>query len=96
MLTISSEKRQRNIRLAVAIANSEYRTLPRLECPSNDVRALKKTLGSLGFNVHTGYNLERTEILELLSSVSKEWQEQASEIVFYYSGRGASLGNYAA
>ena len=88
----SLEKRQRTVRLAVTIGNTEYHTLARLKNPINDAKALKEILVPLGFDVRAGYNLEKMEILELLSSVLEDWQHRASEIVFYYSGRGISIG----
>lgn len=64
----------------------------RLKNAVSDAKAFKDALSSLGFQVSVKFNLAKGEMLDHLSAVLEDWRYNASEIIFYYSGHGVSVG----
>jgi uncharacterized caspase-like protein len=84
-------------RLALIIGNSAYENFPVLDNPVNDAHAVKEKLNSLKFAVNdTIYeDQNHNEMLTSIEKFSGNVHEDTTDIVFYYSGHGCSIGMYS-
>lgn len=75
-------------RVALVIGNAQYRHAGLLFNPTNDARAIAKTLRSMGFAaVHEHMNLERQAFQTALSQFQAQARE-AELALIYYAGHG--------
>ncbi|TLP69043.1 YARHG domain-containing protein [Parasedimentitalea maritima] len=80
-------------RVALVIGNSDYQhaTVKDLPNAAQDARDVSQRLSSLGFRVHSGIDLTRSEILRLTQDVQKSLN--AGDIaLFYFAGHAIQLG----
>src|ERR1044072_5262386 len=77
-------------RLALVIGNAEYKIKP-LNNPVNDANALAQTLRESSFEVMTGFNLNKTEIDNLIFKCGEKLRAQKGVGLFYYSGHGIQV-----
>lgn len=77
-------------RVALVIGNGAYSSVPALENPPGDAKAMAALLKTIGFEVIEGTNLTRTQMIERLAEFGKK-ADGADLAVFYYAGHAASL-----
>ena len=83
-------------RLALIIGNSIYKDFPELDNPENDAHAMEEKLKSLGFAVDQTLYVDQThhEMLNSVEEFAGNVRDGTTDIVFYYSGHGCSIGEY--
>jgi uncharacterized caspase-like protein len=78
-------------KFAFVLGNSRYRSVPQLDNPAVDARAVRLKLQELGFQVYGGTNFE-------LSAIERHFDrfealaEGAEVVTLYYSGHGVQIG----
>lgn len=77
-------------RVALVIGNSRYDHVESLANPVNDSKAMRETLGKLGFDVYSGDNLSLAEFNTLVNTF-KSAALGADSALVYYSGHGFQL-----
>ena len=77
-------------RRALVIGNSSYGFGP-LKNPANDARAIGEELKRSGFEVTTGLDLPRKEMLEAIRAYGESLTKAKAVGVFYYAGHGVQL-----
>src|SRR5438270_5796381 len=85
-------QKQTSKRLALVFGNSDYYNLGSLPNAMNDAKAVKEKLHALGFEVSSGYNLEKLGMLQCIHNLLDSWKYDAREIVIFYTGHGVSIG----
>lgn len=76
-------------RVALVIGNSRYRSSP-LQNPANDARAMEKTLKSLGFDVVTALDANRTAMQKAILAFADKLANGGAGL-FYYAGHGVQV-----
>jgi len=77
-------------RRALVIGNSDYGFGP-LKNPANDAKAIGEELKRTGFEVTTGLDLPRKEMLEVIRAYGEALSRSKSVGVFYFAGHGVQL-----
>ena len=77
-------------RVALVIGNSNYQDATSLPNTVNDARAIAEVLGTLGFTVERGIDLDARETEAMLRSFSRKL-EKADVGLFYYAGHGLQV-----
>ncbi|HLW92643.1 MAG TPA: caspase family protein [Roseiarcus sp.] len=80
-------------RIALVIGNSDYRSAPRLQNPTNDAKLIAKTLRGLGFTLIGGdaeLNLDKAHFDSALQDFSNQVLG-ADVALFYYAGHGVQV-----
>ncbi len=77
-------------RRALVIGNSAYR-FGRLKNPANDARAISEQLQKSGFEVATGLDLPREEMLEAIHAHGASLTRDGAIGLFYFAGHGVQL-----
>ena len=82
-------------RVALVIGNSDYRTLPKLQNPSNDAEDIAVALDALDFEVMRGVNVDQAAMVELIDRFATAIG-RADVALFFYAGHGfqASAVNF--
>ncbi|WP_238364970.1 caspase family protein [Mesobacterium pallidum] len=78
-------------RVALVIGNSDYTHAPYLPNAVRDARDVARALRSIGFAVHDGYDLTRTDTLRLIDEVTRGLRSDQVAL-FYFSGHGIQIG----
>lgn len=78
-------------RVALVIGNSNYAQVPFLPNAVQDARDVAGALRQLGFEVHDGYDLTRSETLRLAADVTAKLGSD-DVALFYFSGHGIQIG----
>ena len=74
-------------KIALVIGNANYQTINKLKNPVNDAKAIAKKLSQLGFQVISGMDLNRKEMISRLKLFNA--QANSAELsLFYYAGHG--------
>lgn len=76
--------------VALVIGNSKYRSVAELPNPQNDSTAVSRALTEQGFDVVTGNNLERGEMLSALREF-RDKADSAEIALVYYAGHGIEI-----
>jgi len=77
-------------RHALVVGNSSYGFGP-LKNPANDARALGEELKRAGFQVTTGLDLTRQQMLEAIRAYGESLSKAKAVGVFYFAGHGVQL-----
>jgi uncharacterized caspase-like protein len=80
-----AETRER--RVALVIGNSNYATVPKLDNPSNDAKAVAQKLRDLGFSVTLSLDLDKESFERELRAFA-ESLNGTQAAVFFYAGHG--------
>ena len=87
-LTQGSQPTQNSAkRLALVIGNGAYSSAPPLKNPPNDARDMAASLGTLGFEVSSGVNLNQRDMKRLIREFGQKLKSGGSGL-FYYAGHG--------
>ncbi len=78
-------------RVALVIGNSAYEHVAELANPKNDAEAVAASLQSLGFEVVSGFDLDRIGLEQAVREFSKA-SRGAKLTLFYYAGHGLQVG----
>lgn len=78
-------------RVAIVIGNSAYTHAPALKNAVQDARDVAAALRAIGFEVHDGYDLTRTQMLRLSAAVTSQLEKE-DVALFYFSGHGIQIG----
>jgi len=76
-------------RVALVIGNGRYKASP-LRNPVNDAKAMAETLGEVGFEVTSKYNLAQKELKRAIKAFGKKLKKGGVGL-FYYSGHGMQV-----
>ena len=76
--------------LALCIRNDEYQNIPPLCCAVNDAKSVSVELTDLGFEVICECNLDRTMMVEKITSFIDQIEVYDS-VLFYYAGHGCQI-----
>jgi len=77
-------------RIALVIGNNAYKNVNPLRNAGNDARAMTAELAAHGFKVIPGYDLDRSEMLDLVESFRQQLPGY-DFAVFYYAGHGVQI-----
>jgi Caspase domain/YARHG domain len=77
-------------RLALVLGNDRYAEVPILQKAVNDAKALDKKLTSLGFEVISGINLNRREMVRKIQELATRISI-GDKVVFFYAGHGVQI-----
>jgi len=77
-------------RRALVIGNSDYGFGP-LKNPANDAKAIGEELKRTGFEVVTGLDLPRNQMIEAIRAYGESLTKDKAVGVFYYAGHGLQL-----
>jgi uncharacterized caspase-like protein len=77
-------------RQALVIGNSSYGFGP-LKNPANDARAIGEQLKAAGFQVTTGLDLSRQQMLEAIRAYGESLTRAKAIGIFYFAGHGVQL-----
>lgn len=77
-------------RVALVIGNGAYRHVSTLTNPSNDARAIAKSLRGIGFAVTEGIDLDRSGMQNMIREFLREAARSQVAIV-YYAGHGLQI-----
>ncbi len=77
-------------RVALVVGNGAYASGQPLANPVNDAKKVADSLARLGFEVHRGFDLSKTEMETLLRSYGKA-VEDAEIALVYYAGHGIQV-----
>ncbi|MBI5263144.1 MAG: caspase family protein [Bradyrhizobium sp.] len=77
-------------RMALVIGNGAYAHVKALPNPSNDARAVAKSLRNIGFTVSEGVDLDRTTMQKVTRDFLRE-AARAQVAVVYYAGHGVQV-----
>ncbi|PSO23626.1 caspase family protein [Bradyrhizobium sp. MOS002] len=80
----------RGTRMALIIGNGAYAHVKALPNPSNDARAVAKSLRDIGFTVSEGVDLDRTAMQKMTRDFLRE-AARAQVVVVYYAGHGVQV-----
>lgn len=77
-------------RVALVLGNSEYQHAPALKNPVRDAMALSDVLQSLGFEVISGYDLDKLETQNTIATFARDVRG-ADVALFFYAGHGIQV-----
>ena len=77
--------------VALVIGNGDYASLPKLDNPANDARAIEELLNELGFDTAVKDDRDLGELRRDLERFAED-AEDADVAVVYYSGHGIEAG----
>lgn len=77
---------------ALCIGNNNYENLSPLKGCENDAKEMNIALSEVGFKTEFFLNLNRQELIKIISKFSNEIKDN-DFIVFYYSGHGFQINN---
>ncbi|MBR0713108.1 caspase family protein [Bradyrhizobium liaoningense] len=80
----------RGKRMALVIGNGAYNHVKALPNPSNDARAVAKSLRDIGFAVTEGIDLDRAKMQKMTRDFLRD-AAQAQLAVVYYAGHGVQI-----
>ena len=72
---------------ALCIGNNNYKNIGPLKGCENDAKEMNIALSEVGFKTEFFLNLNRQELIKIISEFSNEIEDN-DFIVFYYSGHG--------
>lgn len=78
-------------RVAMVLGNSAYAHANPLPNAANDASDIAARLTEIGFDVHLGQDLSRTETLQLVEDFGKSLQSD-DVALFFYAGHGVQIG----
>jgi uncharacterized caspase-like protein len=78
-------------KVALVIGNSAYRNTPPLPNAATDATDMAARLAGLGFEVHSGIDLDRKATLEAVETFARAL-EPDDLALFFYAGHGAQIG----
>lgn len=87
---LKDEERKMHRGLALIIANDKYKNVRQLPSCTKDGADMAKTLGGLGFDVITAFDLGRSDMYSKLSQFLQE-ADAYSTVLVYYSGHGVQI-----
>jgi hypothetical protein len=93
ILVMVSAQAHAEKRVALVVGNDRYVNLPeheQLQKAINDARAVGQALMQLGFEVLSGENLPRQELVDKLDSLSRRLAH-GDTVFFFFSGHGVAL-----
>jgi len=76
-----------NKRLALVIANSQYKHAPILKNPPSDSKLIAEKLQGLGFKVQVETNLDAREFSQVIEGFASKLDKN-TDALFYYAGHG--------
>lgn len=76
--------------MALCIGNDNYSILPKLDCAKNDSTEIANALKRLGFDTKLVYDLNRAQMVDVITAFTDELREYDS-CVFYYAGHGFQI-----
>ncbi|WP_420333141.1 caspase family protein [Roseibium sp.] len=79
-------------RVALVVGIGAYEVVGELKNPPNDAIGVARAFEQLGFEVHRGIDLDRSEFEDLIRTFSRA-AKGADAAVFYYAGHGIQVGN---
>lgn len=79
-------------RVALVVGIGAYEVVGELKNPPNDAKGVADAFEQLGFEVHRGIDLSRSEFEDLIRSFSRA-AKGADAAVFYFAGHGVQVGN---
>ena len=88
----SIRKEDTGLRFALVIGNSDYQQTAKLRNPVNDARAIKSTLGELGFTVTALENADQRQMENAIRKFGKTLRTDRAVGLFYYAGHGMQIG----
>lgn len=88
--TASEPGKKNERRIALVIGNGAYASFGKLPNPTNDARAVAKSLRDIGFEVTEGYDLDRGGLRTTVNGFLRS-ATGAKVAVFYYAGHGAQI-----
>ena len=77
-------------RIALVIGNGAYQHVPSLPNPSRDARAISQSLGGLGFQVITAFDLSTADMTGVIRSFAKQ-SRSADIALFFYAGHAVQV-----
>ncbi|MBR0826126.1 caspase family protein [Bradyrhizobium manausense] len=86
----SPDSASRGKRMALVIGNGAYTHVKALPNPSNDARAVAKSLRDIGFAVTEGVDLDRAKMQKMTRDFLRD-AAQAQLAVVYYAGHGVQI-----
>ncbi|MBN8587515.1 MAG: SUMF1/EgtB/PvdO family nonheme iron enzyme [Rhodothermia bacterium] len=81
-----------NKRLALLMGNEQYRYLPKLSKPEEDVLLMEQTLRNLGFTVIKAVNQTRSGMQNAVDQFMGKVKGDEEAVVFYFAGHGFQYG----
>jgi uncharacterized caspase-like protein len=81
------------VRLALVIGQSAYRTVPELPNAANDAKGMAELLGNAGFDVTAAPNLAQNEMRQAISDFAGKVSASGSDTValVFYAGHGLQI-----
>ncbi len=86
-IVIKSKKEINNKRVALLIANEDYKNQTKLNNPVNDLKLIKEKLTNLNYQVRTLENATKKEMFRAIKKFGTN-AKNADSAIFYYSGHG--------
>lgn len=83
---VSAEKR-----IALVLGNNAYNGVPALQKAVNDAKGLEAKLTALGFEVISGTDLNRRDMVRKIQDLAARIQI-GDKVVFFYAGHGVQIG----
>ena len=78
-------------RVALVIGNGDYQNVTKLPNPANDARAIAALLQSAGFEVISGVDLKRDEMVSRIGQFGDSVRAGADAAVVFYAGHGVQI-----
>ena len=78
-------------RVALVIGNGDYQNVTKLPNPANDARAIAALLQSAGFEVISGVDLKRDEMVSRIGQFGDSVRAGAEAAVVFYAGHGVQI-----
>lgn len=81
------------VRLALVIGQSAYRTVPELPNAANDAKGMAELLGNAGFNVTAAPNLSQNDMRQAISDFAGKVSASGADTValVFYAGHGLQI-----
>ncbi len=77
-------------RVALVIGNGDYKSVPRLDNPPLDAKAIAEAFKGLGFEVIEGYDLDKDHMQKIVVEFTDALQDAKAAVV-YYAGHGIAV-----
>ena len=78
-------------RVALVIGNGAYQHVTKLPNPANDARSMAELLKSVGFEVFSGVDLSRDEMVNRVAQFGESVRDGADAAVIFYAGHGVQI-----